>query len=313
MKKYISPLLLLIASIIWGLGFSAQKFAAEVPAFTIGVSRNIMATVFLLAILPMLDKIRGNDRKDTNRKGIYKFTKYELVGGSIAGGVLCAASALQQFGIGDGTDAGKASFITALYVVLVPVFGIFFNRKASLNVWISVAIAVLGFYLLCIDGSYGIAASDLLVLLCALVFAAHILVVDRFSPNSDGVRFACIQFATGAVLNLILALIFESPIDLELLITNILPIMFLGFGSSGVAYTLQIVGQKGTNPTVASLIMSLESVFGVIGSVILLDEVMKTKEYIGCIIVFLAVILAQIEFKPIVARLRRGRTENTNE
>lgn len=306
MKKYISPILLLIAAIIWGFAFSAQKSAADVPPFTIGAVRSSFATVFLFIIIPMLDKAKKNGRKLVYNRCKLDFTKYELIGGALTGSILTAASALQQSGIGDGTDAGKASFITALYVVIVPIYGIFIKRHSPLNVWLGVGIAVVGFYFLCIDGSFGIAPSDLLVLLCALVFALHILTIDHFSPKTDGVRMSCIQFAVATVLNLILAFIFESSIDLRLVWDNILPLLFLGIGSSGIAYTLQIVGQKGVNPALASLLLSLESVFGVVGSAIFLNETMKAREYIGCAIVFVAVILAELDFKAIF-NLRKAR------
>ena len=295
MKKYISTLLCLIAAMIWGFGFTAQKAAVELSVFTLGASRNLFATIFLLAVIPMFDKMNkklGNERKDKQF-----FTKTELIGGTVCGIILTVAAAFQQSGIGDGTDAGKAAFITALYVVLVPVMSLVFGKKTPFNVWLSVGIAALGFYLLCIKGDFTIEPSDGLVLMCALVFAGHIIAIDRYSPRCDGVRMSCIQFFVSFLLNLVMALILEGPISFGV-IGSVLPsILFLGICSSGIGFTLQILAQKDGDPTVVSVVMSLESVFGVLGGVIFFGEAMSPKEYIGCAIVFAAVILSQIDFK----------------
>jgi len=296
MKKNISCILFVIAAMIWGFAFSAQKQIEEVPAFTVGAVRNIFATLFLFLLIPLLDKATESGRMMFSKKKPLDFTKYELIGGAVCGSVLTAASAFQQFGIGEGTDAGKAAFITALYVVLVPVLNLLLKKRSPINVWISVGIAVVGFYLLCIKDDFTLVFSDALILICALIFALHIISIDRFSPRSDGVRMSCIQFLVAFLLNLVLALIFESPIDLDLIGEGILPLLYLGIGSSGIAYTLQIVGQKHVNPAVASVILSLESVFGVVGGAIFLGERMSLREYIGCAIVFVAVILSQLDF-----------------
>ena len=299
MKKYLSSILFLLAAMLWGFAFSAQKDAASLSAFTIGAVRNIFATVFLLLMLPQLDKFTKNVRKLISREKFLDFNKTELIGGAICGAILTIASAFQQYGIGDGTDAGKAAFITALYVVIVPILSLTYGKKSPLNVWISVGIAVVGFYLLCIKSDFTIVKSDILILLCAVIFASHIIAIDTFSPRCDGVRMACIQFFTAFILNAILALILESPIDFAT-IGDVLPaLLYLGICSSGIAYTLQIVGQgmDNVNPAVASVILSLESVFGVVGGALFCGEVMSGREYAGCAIVFLAVILSQIDFK----------------
>lgn len=310
-KKYTSPFLLLIAAMIWGFAFSAQKAAAAIPPFTLGAARSLLAGIFLLFVIPLLDKAKGTERRLFSREKKLDFNKTELIGGAICGTVLAAASVLQQSGIGDGTDAGKASFITALYVVIVPLYGLFFKKRAPLNVWISVVIAVVGFYLLCIKGDLSISPSDLLVFSCALVFAVHILVIDKFSPECDGVRMSCIQFFTATVLNLVFALVFERPIEFSLIGENIFSVIFLGVGSSGIAYTLQIIGQKGTNPAVASIILSLESVFGIIGSVIFLSETMTVREYVGAGVVFFAVLLAQIDFDALLKNKRKNQASKS--
>ena len=296
MKKYLSSLLMLIAAGIWGFAFSAQKAAAEVPAFTLVFARSVLGTVFLFFLIMLLDRLTKNGRRLVSRRGL-DFTKVEVIGGIACGVVLSIASVLQQSGIVNGTDAGKAGFITALYVVLVPVFGLALKRRSPINAWISVAIAVVGFYLLCIDGDFSIEPSYALVLLCAVVFTMHILVIDHFSPKCDGVRMSCIQFAVVAVVTFVCTLIFESPIDFGVIGAAIGPIMMLGIGSSGIAYTLQIVAQRDINPAVGSVIMSLESVFAVIGGSIVFSEKMTDREYLGCAIVFVAVILSQLDFK----------------
>lgn len=297
---------------LWGFAFSAQKTAAELSAFTIGSVRNVFATLFLLCVIPILDRITKNGRCLFARNRGLDFTKYELWGGVVCGVILTVASAFQQFGLGEGTDAGKAAFITALYVVIVPLVNLCFGHKSSFNVWISVVIAVVGFYLLCIKDDFTMQASDSLVLLCAFIFAFHIIAIGRFSPRSDGVRLSCVQFFVAFVLNSILMLIFDSPLDFSLVKTAIPSLIYLGICSSGIAYTLQVVGQgmAGVNPAVASIILSLESVFGIIGAAILHGEQMSFREYIGCAIVFIAVILAQLDVKAIVLRLKLKTRDN---
>ena len=285
---------------IWGFAFTAQKNAAILPAFTVGAARNIFATLFLLILIPILDKLGFNKELNSKRKSF--FSKQELIGGIICGFILTSASAFQQIGLGDGTDAGKAAFITALYVVLVPIISAFMGKRTPLHVWISVGVAAVGFYFLCIKGDFSITPSDLLVLVCSIIFALHIIAIDHFIPYSDGVRMSCVQFLTAFVLNLILALIFELPIDFSAALSALPALMFLGIGSSGIAYTLQIVAQRDINPTVASIIFSLESVFGVVGGALVLGETMTLREYIGCIIVLFAVILSQLDFKQIIKK-----------
>ena len=296
MKSKISCILFVLAAMLWGFAFSAQKEAAAVPAFTVGAVRNIFATIFLLLVIPLLDKLSANGRRLISKSKPLDFTGYELIGGIICGAILTIASAFQQVGLGEGTDAGKAAFITALYVVIVPLIYLLFGRRSPFNVWISVGVAVVGFYLLCIKEDFTLSFSDALVLICALIFALHIIAIDRFSPKCDGVRMSCIQFFSAFVFNLILALIFESPMDFNIIGAALPSLLYLGICSSGIAYTLQIVGQKHVNPAVASVILSLESVFGVIGGALFHGETMSLREYFGAAIVFIAVILSQLDF-----------------
>jgi len=303
----------LLAAMLWGFAFTAQKAAEELSAFTVGASRNIVATVFLLLVIPFLDKLTKNERRLITRARPLDFTKWEIIGGIACGTVLTAASAFQQIGLSDGTDAGKAAFITALYVLIVPIIYRLLGKRSPLTVWISVCVAIVGFYLLCIKSDFSINPSDGLVLICALIFAMHIIVIDKFSPNCDGVRMSCVQFFTAFILNTVLALIFESPIDFSMIWECLPSLLYLGICSSGVAYTLQIVGQRDANPAVASVILSLESVFGVIGGAIFMGEKMSAREYIGCGIVFVAVVLSQVDIIAIIKARRAAREHKDSE
>jgi len=287
---------------LWGFAFAAQKAASDLPPFTLGALRSIIAVLFLMAVIPLLDKFTKNGRRILIDKKRPDVNRAEIIGGIVAGIILATASAFQQTGLGEGTDAGKAAFITALYVVIVPIISLFFGKRPPVNVYISVVIAVIGFYFLCIKPGTTLIFSDLLVLICALIFALHIIAIDRLSPGCDGVRMSLVQFATAFAVNAALALIFELPINTSLILDRLPAILYLAIGSSGIAYTLQIVGQKDCDPTVASILLSLESVFGVIGGALFLGETMTIREYSGCVIVFLAVILSQLDFKAIFAK-----------
>jgi drug/metabolite transporter (DMT)-like permease len=297
MKKILSTALLTLAAMIWGFAFVAQKAADSVPAFTLGAARSFLATVFLVFVILAFDKMNGQRRLFS--KGRIDINKTELVGGALCGIILALASFFQQTGINMDMDPGKAGFITALYVVLVPIYALALKKRARINVWISVVIAAFGFYFLCIKGDFSIVTSDIFVIIAALIFPLHILTIDYFSPRCDGIRMSCIQFLAAGIFNLVCAIVFEYPLALDSVWDAMLPVLFLGIGSSGIAYTLQIVGQKGTNPAAASLILSLESVFAALGSALLLKVTMQPREYLGCIIVFFAVILSQIDFKKI--------------
>ena len=297
---------MLIAAAIWGFAFVAQKQAEAVPAFTLVFARSLLGTVFLFFLIILLDRVLRTGRRLVSKKGL-DFTKTEIIGGTCCGMILSIASVLQQAGMNNGTDAGKSAFITALYVVLVPVFGLVLKKRAPINAWFSVGIAVVGFYLLCITDGFSLEFSDALVLLCAVVFAVHILVIDRFSPKCDGVRMSCIQFAVVTVVTLIFSLILESPMKLDAIGASIWPIVMLGIGSSGIAYTLQIIAQSRISPAVAAIIMSLESVFGLLSGVIVLGETMNTRQYIGCAIVFVAVLLSQLDFSELGKKGTKSR------
>ena len=309
MKKKLSYILFLIATVIWGLAFIAQKAATLIPPFTVGAIRSLLASLFLLALIPIMDRVSGNGRHLFDGKIALNFNKRELVGGLVLGVIITVATAFQQYGLGEGTDAGKAAFITAIYVVVVPIFSAITGKKPGLLPIISIPVAMFGFYLLCIQDNFSLNASDLLVLVCAVIFAGHIIAVDRFSPGCDGVRMSFLQFFVSFILNSILALIIEGTVDMKTIGSAIGSLLFLGIMSSGVAYTLQIIGQKDADPTIASMILSLESVFGVIGGTVLLNERMTNREIIGCVIVFSAVLMAQIDPAWVRKIFKRGKRD----
>ena len=208
---------------------------------------------------------------------------------------MCLASNFQQFGI-KYTTVGKAGFITACYIVLVPILGLFLKKKCSPFIWLAVAMSVAGLYLLCITDGFSIGKGDILVLICAVLFSFHILVIDYYSPKVDGVKLSCIQFLVCGILSGIPALIFEKP-EMSAVLTAWQPILYAGVMSCGVAYTLQIIGQKNMNPTVASLILSLESCISVLAGWMILGQQLSAREIAGCVIMFAAIILAQLPQK----------------
>lgn len=286
-------LLLLLTAVIWGVAFVAQSVSMDyIGPFTFNAARNLIGGVVLLPCIWLLGKGKKNEPRGLQRAG----------GGSqktlIAGGVLCgillfAAGNLQQIGI-QYTTVGKAGFITAMYIVLVPVLGIFLRKKAGVRVWISVVIAVAGLYRLCMTGEgIFLQKGDFLILVCALVFSVHILVIDYFVTRVDGVKMSCIQFFTCACLSAVGMLLFEEP-KLAMLFQAWVPVLYAGVLSCGVAYTLQIVGQRGMNPTVASLILSLESVVSVLAGWLILGQTLTGRELTGCAMMFAAIVLVQL-------------------
>lgn len=292
-KSLLSPtargnLLLLLTALIWGVAFVAQKEGGStVGSLTFNGVRFLLGGALLLVVLPFLDNYNI-----TKKPATHKEKRCMWMGGILSGLALWAASNLQQFGLLT-TSAGKGGFITSLYIVLVPVFGLFIGRRTGLFTWIGVVLAVAGLYLLCMQGESGVALGDLLVLACAPVFAVQILLVDRFAPYTDGVRMACIEFFTVGILNLPLMYAFEEP-TLPAMVDCWQSILYAGLLSSGVAYTLQVVAQKHTHPTTASLLMSFESVFAVLAGVLLMNEQPSLWELLGCGVMFAAVMLAQI-------------------
>ena len=292
MRQVVFPIL---AAFIWGTAFVAQDLCADsIGAFAFNATRYFIAVLALLVVILISDKLKKN--KPTLTAQEKKAANKQLwLGGLCCGAALAIASNFQQAGLVAGTDAGKAGFITALYVVLVPVFGLFFKRKVSLPTWIAVVLSVLALYLLCIKGDFSLAPGDLLVLVCAVCFAVHILVIDHFTAYCDGVKLSCLQFLFAGIISTICMFIFED-VDFAAILSCALPLLYVGIFSCGVGYTLQILAQKDSNPTVVTILLSLESVFAVIAGAIILKQQMTVREYIGCAIMFAAVILAQVQF-----------------
>lgn len=284
-----SSLIALMASVIWGFAFVAQT-RNTLGTFTLNALRSLIAFLFLLPVIRIFSG-KGPLLKEASPA----LTKRLWLGGVLAGIALAAASFLQQHGIDNGLPAGKAGFITALYLMLVPLLGLFLGRKTSVTVWIAVFLAVGALYLLCIREGFSVDIRDLFVMGAALMFAVQILLIDRFSPGINGVRMSCIQFLTVFVISVLAAWIFESGFSLPLLMENLFPILFLGIGSSGIAYTLQILAQQGGgDPAVVSVMMSMESVFSVVGGALILGERMQPREYLGCFIMLIAVLFTQL-------------------
>lgn len=292
MRQVVFPIL---AAFIWGTAFVAQDLCADsIGAFAFNATRYFIAVLALLVVILISDKVKKN--KPTLTAQEKKAANKQLwLGGLCCGAALAIASNFQQAGLVAGTDAGKAGFITALYVVLVPVFGLFFKRKVSLPTWIAVVLSVVALYLLCIKGDFSLAPGDLLVLVCAVCFAVHILVIDHFTAYCDGVKLSCLQFLFAGIISTICMFIFED-VDFAAILSCALPLLYVGIFSCGVGYTLQILAQKGSNPTVVTILLSLESVFAVIAGAIILKQQMSAREYIGCAVMFAAVLLAQIDF-----------------
>ena len=300
MKKESIPvrnsLLLLLTATIWGVAFVAQSVSMDyIGGFTFNAVRNLIGALTLLPVIWGLGKTKAPEEKKRIQASYDRKTL--ITGGICCGILLCFASNFQQFGI-KYTSVGKAGFITACYIVIVPIIGIFLKKKCSPFIWIAVILSLCGLYLLCLTPGEGFAIGkgELLVLICAFLFSLHILTIDHFSPLVDGVKMSCIQFLVCGILSGIPALIFESP-DLAGIFAAKIPVLYAGVMSCGVAYTLQIVGQKNMNPTVASLILSLESCISVIAGWLILGQNLSSREIFGCVLMFGAIILAQLPQK----------------
>lgn len=297
-------LLLVLTALIWGVAFVAQDVASDIlEPFTFNALRMALAALALLPVVAAMDrKARRDGTADTEGTGAgvsvrrmdAKQRRTLIVGGVCCGMMLTLGSAFQQMGINLGTGAGKAGFVTALYIVLVPLLGLFWGKKPHALVWAAVALSVVGLYLLCVRDGFAIEASDALLILCALSFAGHILVVDHFSRKTDCVKMSCLQFAVVALLCGVAALFTEHP-TWGAVRACWLPILYAGVMSGAMGYTLQIVAQKDTDPTVASLIMSLESVFAVLAGWVILGDLLSLREALGCVAMMGGIVLAQLK------------------
>lgn len=290
-KEWLGALLLLLTSFIWGLAFVAQSVGMDyVGPYTFNFSRFFVGAIVLIPFVAI-----NVSKKKTVKKSNLKIT---LFGGIGCGIILCAASCLQQIGVLYTDAVGKAGFLTALYIIIVPILGFFFGKKSKALIWVSVLLATFGLYLICVKDGFVFDKADIILIACAFVFSLHIIFIDFVSPKTDGVVISCIQFAVAGVISLCIA-VFTEKINIRDILSAYIPILYAGAMSCGVAYTLQIIGQKFIEPTKASLLMCLESVFATLGGFVILQERMSVKEFIGCGVVFAAIILAQFcEKKP---------------
>ena len=292
-RRSTNNILLALTALIWGSAFVAQSVGMDyLGPFTFNSVRSFLGGAVLL---PVIFFLRRQREKSGEGKAASGDRKTLVIGGICCGTALAAASSLQQIGL-VYTSAGKAGFITALYILIVPILGLFFGRRAGMKVWIGVALAVAGMYFLCITDGFSISKGDFLVFLCAVIFSVHILVIDHFAPKVDGVSLSCLQFFVCGILCAVPMLAQEQPQFGEILAAW-MPLAYAGVLSCGVAYTLQVIAQKNTDPTVASLLLSLESVFSVLTGWVILGERLSGRELFGCALVFAAVVLAQIPGK----------------
>ena len=299
---------LLLTAMIWGAAFVAQSVSMDyIGPFTFICLRSVIGGLFLIPVIIVLDGIRKKSQNEsanavsaenilhieTEEKQRLSWKNKQLIeSGIVCGFFLFFANCFQQTGI-QYTTVGKAGFITTFYIIIVPLIGLFFKKYCGILTWIGVVIALAGLYFLCITQKLTIQRGDALILCCSVLYAGQILAIDHYNPFVDGVKMSCIQFLTGGVLGAVFMFLFENP-SLAMILSAAGPILYTGIMSTGVGYTLQIVGQKGLNPTVAALILSLESVFSALSGYVFLHQVLTTKELIGCALMFIAIVLAQL-------------------
>ena len=292
--------MLFLTAFIWGSSFVSQSLGMEtVESFTFNGIRTLMGAAVLVpfVIVKDLSVIRKYGRP--TREKTRKETKKILISGTVMGIALCVAGNFQQFAFSfPDHNPGKIAFITAFYMFFVPLIGLFFKKRIPLITWLCVVLGTVGLYFLCVagEGFSGITKSDILSLICSVFFAVHILIIEKFAGDADPVKLSLTQFAVAGSISCILMFIFESP-TITGINQSILPLLYSGIMSCGLAYTFQIVGQKYTESTVASIIMCLESVFGVLCSAVLLKESLTTDEITGCVIMFIAIIISQLSDK----------------
>ena len=299
---------LFLTAMIWGAAFVAQSVSMDyIGPFTFICLRSVIGGLFLIPVIIVLDGIRKKSQNEsadvvnsenilhieTEEKQRLSWKNKQLIEGGIVCGIfLFFANCFQQTGI-QYTTVGKAGFITTFYIIIVPLIGLFFKKYCGILTWIGVVIALAGLYFLCITQKLTIQRGDALILCCSVLYAGQILAIDHYNPFVDGVKMSCIQFLTGGILGAVFMLLFENP-SIEMIFSAAGPFLYTGIMSTGVGYTLQIVGQKGLNPTVAALILSLESVFSALSGFVILHQILSARELIGCTLMFGAIILAQL-------------------
>ena len=299
---------LFLTAMIWGAAFVAQSVSMDyIGPFTFICLRSVIGGLFLIPVIIVLDGIRKKSQNEsadvvnsenilhieTEEKQRLSWKNKQLIEGGIVCGIfLFFANCFQQTGI-QYTTVGKAGFITTFYIIIVPLIGLFFKKYCGILTWIGVVVALAGLYFLCITQKLTIQRGDALILCCSVLYAGQILAIDHYNPFVDGVKMSCIQFLTGGILGAVFMLLFENP-SIAMILSAAGSILYTGIMSTGVGYTLQIVGQKGLNPTVAALILSLESVFSALSGYLFLHQVLTTRELIGCALMFIAIVLAQL-------------------
>ena len=299
---------LFLTAMIWGAAFVAQSVSMDyIGPFTFICLRSVIGGLFLIPVIIVLDGIRKKSQNEsadvvnsenilhieTEEKQRLSWKNKQLIEGGIVCGIfLFFANCFQQTGI-QYTTVGKAGFITTFYIIIVPLIGLFFKKYCGILTWIGIVVALAGLYFLCITQKLTIQRGDALILCCSVLYAGQILAIDHYNPFVDGVKMSCIQFLTGGILGAVFMLLFENP-SIAMILSAAGPILYTGIMSTGVGYTLQIVGQKGLNPTVAALILSLESVFSALSGYLFLHQVLTTRELIGCALMFIAIVLAQL-------------------
>lgn len=304
---------LFLTAMIWGAAFVAQSVSMDyIGPFTFICLRSVIGGLFLIPVIIVLDGIRRKSQNESanvvssentlhniemdiekeEKQRLSWKNKQLIEGGIVCGILLFFANCFQQTGI-QYTTVGKAGFITTFYIIIVPLIGLFFKKYCGILTWIGVVIALAGLYFLCITQKLTIQRGDALILCCSVLYAGQILAIDHYNPFVDGVKMSCIQFLTGGVLGAVFMFLFENP-SVAMILSAAGPILYTGIMSTGVGYTLQIVGQKGLNPTVAALILSLESVFSALSGYVFLHQVLITRELIGCVLMFIAIVLAQL-------------------
>ncbi len=304
---------LFLTAMIWGAAFVAQSVSMDyIGPFTFICLRSVIGGLFLIPVIIVLDGIRRKSQNESanvvssentlhniemdiekeEKQRLSWKNKQLIEGGIVCGILLFFANCFQQTGI-QYTTVGKAGFITTFYIIIVPLIGLFFKKYCGILTWIGVVIALAGLYFLCITQKLTIQRGDALILCCSVLYAGQILTIDHYNPFVDGVKMSCIQFLTGGVLGAVFMFLFENP-SVAMILSAAGPILYTGIMSTGVGYTLQIVGQKGLNPTVAALILSLESVFSALSGYVFLHQVLTTRELIGCVLMFIAIVLAQL-------------------
>jgi len=286
---------LFAAAILWGFSFVVQA-VDEIAPFTFTATRSFIGSAVLVPVFLVMDAI-AKRRGEVPTRSLEERKKARgtlLIGGAVCGTVIAVAANLQQFGISMNLEAGKAGFITAMYIVLVPIIGLFLGKKSGVLIWVSVALAVVGLYFICVTDSFTINTGDLCLIGCAVAYAGHITVVDKFAAKTDGVALSAMQFLVCGTISALIALIFErSDFSMPTILSYYLSFLYMGICSCGIAYTLQIIGQKNTNPAAASIIMSFESCFSVLGGFLLLGERLSSREWIGIALMFVAILLTE--------------------